>query len=348
MISLVTRLLNIKSPTFEEQEAQAFIKEYLSDVPFDKVLEEKDSLIFVCPFRENKKHICFVGHTDVVPSHFKAYIEDGQLHGSGSSDMKSAVAVFMYLLKHHPEIQEKYNISFIAYTREEGTSLQDNGLYSLIETFPEYFESLDLAIVGEPTNNTIQIGCVGSIHCHVKISGKAAHSARPWNGENALYKAIPFIQGIENIKAKKKSLFGVDFFDVIEITESQSDTGRTTIPENWTCNINYRFAPTQSLEEAEDTLKQTLLELGLEEGQFHIYDAVFPGAVIESELFKEVTKNLDAPIEAKQAWTDVAQLTKYGIPSFNFGPGLTDQAHKPNEYILISDIENYIEKLLKI
>ncbi len=348
MIALVAEILAVKSPTFEEQDVQAFVKNYLADLTFDRILEEKDSLIFVCPFKEGKKHISLVGHTDVVPAHFDPYFEDDQLHGSGASDMKAAVAVFMHVLKHHPELQEKYNLSFIAYTREEGTAIHDNGLYSLIEAFPEYFDSVDLAILGEPTNNTIQIGCVGSIHVHVKITGKAAHSARPWNGENALYKAIPFIQGIEKIKEKKQTLFGVDFFDVLEITESQSDPGRTTIPENWTCNLNYRFAPTQTLEEAEETLKQTLLGLGLEEGQFRIHDAVFPGEVINSDLFKTVTTNLNAPIEAKQAWTDVAQMTKCGIPAFNFGPGLTEQAHKPNEYIRVTDIDHYLEKLLKI
>lgn len=344
----VIDLLNIESPTFHEETIQKHVKETIvNECPTVKTFESKGSLI-VCdhPFQENKPHLALVGHTDVVPAFFKAYQDGDKLHGAGVSDMKAAVGVFMYLFIHHPEIRDHYNLSLISYVREEGTAIHDNGLYSLIESFPDYFNSIDLAIVGEPTNNTIQVGCVGSIHCEVCIKGQSAHSARPWDGENALYKAVPFIKAIQNIEKKKHTLFGVDFFDVISITESHSEPGRTSVPGEWHCNINYRFAPTKSLEEAESYICQVLKDAGLSEDEFNITDAVYAGNVIENDTMKDLVKKLGAPIEAKQAWTDVAQLSKLGVSAFNFGPGLTAQAHKPNEYINVSDIHDYTQILL--
>lgn len=58
--------------------------------------------------------------------------------------------------------------------------------------------------------------------------------------------------------------------------------------------------------------------------------------------------SLNRPIEAKQAWTDVAQLSQLGIPAFNFGPGRTNQAHKIDEYVVIDDIHAYFEMLKKL
>ena len=75
--------------------------------------------------------------------------------------------------EHGDKILKKYNISLLIYAREEGTPLPDNGLYDLIEFIPEYFDSVDMAIVGEPTDNTIQVGCVGSLHAAVTVKGLA-------------------------------------------------------------------------------------------------------------------------------------------------------------------------------
>ena len=72
-----------------------------------------------------------------------------------------------------------------------------------------------------------------------------------------------------------------------------------------------------------------------------IVDHVPAAQIIESELFHRIVSWLKTDIAAKQAWTDVAQLNGIGIPAFNFGPGLTAQAHKPDEYILVEDMGAY-------
>ena len=348
MIDLLEQLLNIPSPTFHEQEKVKFIREWctehLGEIDF---IEHYDSLIVKFPETEGLPHVALVGHSDVVPKHFTAYTEDGRLHGSGASDMLGAIAAYMEIMREHRDaILKKYNISLLIYAREEGTPLPDNGLYDLIEFIPEYFDSVDMAIVGEPTDNTIQVGCVGSLHAAVKVTGLACHSARPWNGENALYKALPFINKMAEIEHQKHTLFGVDFFDVISITESSCEPGRTSLPGYWECNVNFRFAPVYTPEEAEKKLIDMVNSWNVNGLEIRIKDTAPAGSVIESETFSQLVEALGAPVQAKQAWTDVAQLSARKISAFNFGPGLTAQAHKDNEYILIEDCKTYYKMLV--
>ena len=349
MLKLLEQLLAIPSPTFKEQEIVAFIKDWshknFADI---KITESFDSIIIHFPETKGLPHISLVGHSDVVPQHFEPYTKEGRLHGSGASDMLGAVACYMQLMKESAEeVLKNYNISILIYAREEGTPLEDNGLYDLIENVPDYFKTVDLAIVGEPTDNTIQVGCVGSSHAKVVIKGTACHSARPWNGENAIYKALPFTAKMAQLKPEKHTLFGVDFFDVIQLTECNSEPGRTSLPGYWEGNVNFRFAPVYTVEEAERKLINMVTSWEVADLEITIKDTAPSGSVIETELFKDVVAKLEAPVEAKQAWTDVAQLSAHKISAFNFGPGLTSQAHKDNEYIMIQDVEDYYEKLKK-
>jgi len=341
---LLIQILAIKSPTYSEQEMVSFFKDWANkNLPKGtEVKESRESLIFILPQQEGKKHLCFVGHSDVVPEHFEPRIDKDNMHGSGASDMKAGVACgFSFVASNFEALNEKYNLSLILYAREEMTALVDNGLYDLIQNFPEYFKSIDLAVVGEPTDNTVQLGCVGSIHALVTIAGKACHSARPWNGDNALYNALPFIEKMKSVEPVKHHVCGVDFFDVMQLTESSSEPGRTSLPGKWTANLNFRFAPTYTEQDAQKHLLDLVKSWNIPNLSIEIVNSVHAAKVVESDFFLKVVKDTGAEIQAKQAWTDVAQLAALDIPCFNFGPGFTSQAHVPDEYVSIKLINEY-------
>jgi succinyl-diaminopimelate desuccinylase len=349
-IEWLQAFLAIASPTYQETALNAFIRAELARIaPEAEVSEHRDSLIIQWPNQAQKPHLALVGHSDVVPAWFAPYRSENRYYGAGASDMKGALASFFYLLEHWGSaLFSQYNLSLIVYAREEMTPLHENGLFHLLQTYPAYFKSIDLAIVGEPTDNTIQIGCVGSIHMQITVEGQACHSARPWNGSNALYNALPVIQSIANLKPQPQRIFGVDFFDVIQLTESQSEPGRTSLPGWWRGNVNYRFAPVRTQTEAELELIQHLIAAGVAETGYTLIDSVDAGKVVETPLFTEVIQTLAQPIQAKQAWTDVAQLSAMGIPCFNYGPGLTAQAHQKNEYLDIPLLESYTTSLERL
>lgn len=347
-------MLNIASPTGQEQVFNTWFVEQMQRIcPHWQIQEHKDSLIFAPtalpqPEQDTRPHLCLVGHSDVVPAHFTARYEDGRLHGSGASDMKGALAAFLVLLEQWgPELEKSNRLSLVLYAREEQTPLIDNGLYHLIDAFPDFFKTIDTAIIGEPTDNTLQLGCVGSIHAEIEVKGKACHSARPWNGENAFYKALPLVQKIAHLKPVGHEIFGLTFFDVFQLTESQSQPGRTSLPGWWKGNLNFRFAPVRSEAEAWSFLQETL-QPESELANLRLLDSVPAGNVVKNPCFEALMQrfeNLGVALEPKQAWTDVAQLTAHGIPAFNFGPGLTAQAHTDDEYILTQDLEDYLHLL---
>lgn len=348
--TLLQKILDVPSPTYQEQELVAFLKKYLTQqIPGISWIEKNDSLICIFSKNKEKPHVALVGHLDVVPKYFPFKKNGDLFYGAGASDMKSALACYIYLMQQY-SLSKKcpFQLSFLFYAREEGTPLIENGIYQLMQHFPDYFNSLHLVIIGEPTNNTIQLGCVGSIHVYIYVYGKSCHSARAWEGKNALYEAIPVLQKIASYTPVKQTIFGVDFFEVLQITESQSEPGRTTVPGWWKANVNFRFTPLDTLESAKKKLYRILIEAGLSLEQIEWRDGVEAGAVLETELFQNVVRELNVPIQAKQAWTDVAQLTQKGIPAFNYGPGFTSQAHCENEYGSFSELEKYCNSLQKL
>lgn len=350
LVKLLETLLNIKSPTYQEKNCCHYIHDFFKTHCKEVAIKtHNNSLIAEFKKDPTKKTVAFIGHSDVVPEYKIATINQDKLYGAGASDMKGGVAAFMYLFKTHlNELQKVCNPIFICYAREENTPLTENGLYELIQKEKDVFKNIDLAIVGEPTNSTLQLGCVGSIHMEVIVKGEACHSARPWNGKNALYEALPLISYLANLKPKEQKIQGVSFFDVLSITESESEKGRTSIPGYWKANINYRFSPNHTLKEAESFLIKTIETLNIKTLHYTLTDSVDAGGVINTEFSEKIIKALNVPIEAKQAWTDVAQLTALGIPAFNFGPGRTDQAHKADEYIEISALTTYYQTLINL
>ena len=347
VINLLKPLLAIKSPTYLEKECIDFCQEWILKNTSLKTRRIGDNLIAECNQNGKKPHLSFVGHLDVVPEHFEPIKKNNKIYGAGASDMKGGVAAFLWFIHQYElELCKQYHISIILYAREEGTAIKENGLYEIIQQETKFLKSIDLAIIAEPTNNTIQLGCVGSIHATLTVQGKASHSARPWDGDNALYKALPVIQYFADQVPVVHQVSGVTFSDVISITESQSQPGRTTIPGEWTANINFRYAPVH--EDAESILIQHCKRAGLKKESIAIKDHAPAGSVIDTVFFNQIIRQLDQPIEAKQAWTDVAQLTEIGIAAFNFGPGLTAQAHLPNEYIEVKMINDYIIFLTRL
>ena len=342
---ILLHLLDIPSPTKEEKNVVSFLRETIHQhsTP-SQTFEHDDSLMISFGEAPSKKHLSFVGHTDVIPKFFKPYIKENLCHGAGASDMKGALAVYLWLIQHTlQKWQSKFNLSFIFYAREENTPLKENGLYSLIQQFPNFFDTIDLAIVGEPTDNTVQLGCMGSLHATITVHGQACHSARPWQGKNALYESLPLISFFAKQNPEKKQIFGVDFFDVATLTEAKAEEGKTSVPGEMTFNLNYRFSPLSSLEEATKQIHHWASLF--ENTTWIITDSVYPGKVIQTPFFESTIQTLKAPIGAKQAWTDVAQLTQRNIPAFNFGPGKQSQAHQHHEHIDLNDINHHIQLL---
>ena len=179
---LTRELIAIQSVTGNEVKILDFIERELSNSGFSgTILRNEGGIIAYYP--SSKSSIALVGHVDTVPIDESQVIvdDDSKIYGRGSVDMKSGVAVMLKIMSNNFE-----NVAAIFYTSEEGPMV-DNGLEILMPILQKDF-NLEFAIILEPTNGEVQLGCLGSVNADLQINGKSAHSARPWMGENPIFK----------------------------------------------------------------------------------------------------------------------------------------------------------------
>lgn len=276
--------------------------------------------------------VALLGHSDTVRPAEGQSVErrDGRVYGCGASDMKGGLAVMLELLAGAPHFTAA-NLLCVFYDREEGPA-EESGLIPVLAQ--DVLDGVDLALCLEPTDNRIQAGCVGGLHATVTFHGRRAHSARPWQGDNAIYAALPCLERLRGFGRREVHLSGLTFYEVMNATMAHTVNSRNVVPDRFAVNVNYRFAPGKPLDDAERELRELVAGGPQSAFQIEIIDRAPSGAVcLDHPLLRGWRDALALPVEAKQAWTDVARLTAHGIPAVNFGPGETAQAHQANESV---------------
>ncbi len=307
----------------------------------------RDSLIVRAHTRPGAPRIALVGHLDVVRTQHDgpARIEGERLYGAGAADMKSGLALMIELVERLDLAALPCDLTLVFYEREEGP-FAENVLGPMLETFPE-LHRFDLAICLEPSDNRLQLGCMGSLHATVTFAGRTAHSARPWEGDNAIVKAASLLAELGARSPRDVDVDGMTFREVITPTLAHGGRSRNIVPDKFELNLNYRFAPGKAPEQA-------LAELvALVAGRAQV-DAIDRSPAGRPHRDHPLVQKLIAAgvkaVERKQAWTDVARFDQIGVPAVNFGPGLNAQAHQPNEYTdlpLLEEGYRILERFLR-
>ena len=336
-------LCRIRSPIGDEREIADWIEAWARGVyPRGEIFRHSNSLALGA-LSDSRATVALVGHLDTVPAHpsdAAPRSEVGRIFGRGSSDMKGGLAVMMGLAESLPRKQLPYNLVLVFYEREEGPYL-GNGLGPLFELLPA-LKSISLGIALEPTDNVVQVGCVGSIHATLRISGKSAHSARPWQGENAIHKAGPLLSDLLSLPRREVFFSGFPFYEVFSVTRAGGGRARNVVPDQFEMNVNYRFAPGKSLAEAQEDVRR--LVGGRADIEF--IDLAPSGRVCtDNPLFGQLLAITQLPAAAKQGWTDVARFSEFGVDAINFGPGEAAQAHQQNESAPAAALAVAYEKL---
>lgn len=338
---LALDLLAIPSVIENEVEICDFCESWLRDAGMHGVTRAGENLAFQPrPFREGVPHLLLLGHLDTVPGDFEPPRLDGErIVGLGASDMKCADALIMHLAARAVREEPRYDISGVLYAREEGPYV-NSGMPEILSAAPGSFQGVDLAIAMEPTDNRIELGCLGTMHARVRFQGKRAHSARPWQGENAIQMAAPLLAKLAALPPRDAEFSGLSFREVCNATLVEFEGAHNVIPETCTLNLNFRFAPDRDTDEAVLWLESFVREAVGDElwGQkvtVEVTDLCPSGRVCaDNALLRALTQTAGGAIEtvAKQAWTDVGRLSNMGLDAVNFGPGLTAQAHQRGEY----------------
>lgn len=324
--ALTLELCAIPSVTGDEAACAARVETLLRATPFH-VERVGLSIVARSPAR-GRPLVLLVGHTDTVPGPEGARREGSRVVGTGASDMKGGLAVMIALAEVLDLAHAPYELGLVFYDKEEGPWV-DSGLGPVLGATPWLTEAA-LAFCLEPSDNVVQVGCLGTLHARVTFHGRAAHSARPWQGENAIHAAGDLLVRLGARAPVDVDRGGFRFREVISATLAQGGKTRNVIPDRFVLNLNYRFAPGRGPESAEAEIR-AFVGSGPE---VEIVEVAPSGPVVTDNphLRRFLALNGNR-VEAKQAWTDVARLGAAGIPAVNLGPGHVAQAHQAGEYL---------------
>lgn len=328
-------LVDIPSETGHEGRIASAIAERLLPTYGHQGVERIGNSLVV-GHRGGRTMVSLFGHTDTVPSQGQgpAVVADGRLHGLGASDMKAGLAVMLHLLEDAAVRSSGFDVVGVFYAAEEGPQAA-NELEAVFH-HAEWLDESELGIILEPTNGNLELGCQGVVNARVSFIGSAAHSARPWLGENAVTKAGSWLQAMGERQPEPIVVGGLEFREVMTVTRAAGGIANNIIPALFECNVNYRFAPDKTVTEAEAKLAEALT--GVDE--YVIVDSA-PAARVEAanhhvERLAAITGAEEHP---KQGWTDAARLSARNIPAINYGPGEVAQAHKVDESVPIDNLE---------
>ena len=336
LAGLLETLVNIPSETGSEAAIADWIAARLARVGGGETRRSGHTLAWRATPR-GRPLVVLAGHVDTVPANGNAGArrEGGRLYGLGASDMKAGDAVMLALLETLDLERLRFDLAVVFYEAEEGP-LEKSGLRRLLGEAP-WLRQARLAILLEPTDLKVELGCIGSMNAEVRVTGRSAHSARPWLGVNAVERAAPWLAEITRFPVTAVPVKGIEYRETLQVTTLRAGRARNVVPDELVANLNYRFPPDRTLETAERRLRALVPE----EFEVTVVDRAPPGEVcVDREEVAEFVRRFGATIAGKQGWTDVAQFTAAGVPAFNFGPGVPELAHQRDEYCPVENLES--------
>jgi succinyl-diaminopimelate desuccinylase len=336
-------LVNIPSESSNEAAIRAHVRS-LVPASFQPEYASEDAFVWAGRRRAEKPLVVLAGHYDTVPAqeNIPGRIEDGLVVGLGASDMKGGLAVMLELGRALDEggVEPAFDVALLAFGKEE-LPAEHSPLPDLFDRSRLVHEA-ELAILLEPTDNTIQAGCLGNLNARIVFHGVSGHSARPWTAENAIDKALEGLRPFADLAPRPVEVGGLTFTEVASITRIEGGIATNVIPDRVEANVNFRYAPDRSPSSAEAYLR-SLVPAG---AHFeHAGDSPPARVVTDSALVQRLRTAGGLALEPKQAWTNVADFTSRGIDAVNFGPGATRYAHRRDERVEIAELERTFTSL---
>ena len=357
MIDLLQNLLKIKSISPNDMGCFNVIENELKEIGFNcERINYLNVENLYATTGDSGKLLCFLGHTDVVPTGpeekwkyppFSATIDGDILYGRGAADMKASVAAFIESAKEF--IKESSEINFrlgiLLTSNEEGTA-KDGFIDQIIEKMIEGNEIIDFCLVGEPTSSKkvadcARIGRRGSLGGHLKIYGKQGHIAYPEKVVNPISLSGDLISNLNN----KIWDNGNDAFDPtsFQISNISSGTGaHNVVPGDLELTFNFRFSP----ESTEQSLKSEFESMLNEQNLNYDLDWELNGLPyytknnffidVVSNSVKEITDYMPE-LNAKGGTSDGRFVAKMNSEIVELGP-VNKSIHQIDEHIKISEL----------
>ena len=312
---------------------------------------------------ERRPNFCFAGHTDVVPTGeraewtrepFAARVEDGVLYGRGASDMKGAIAAFVAAVARFGTAGTgPGSISLLITGDEEGPAI--NGTRKVLDWLGERGETLDVCLVGEPTNpdevgEMVKIGRRGSLNGTLRVTGRQGHVAYPALADNPLPRLVALLGALLALELDE----GTDHFQPSRLELTSIDVGNeatNVIPGAAAARFNVRFNDRHTGASLERTLRACLdvtgepYELAIEVSGEAFVTPPGPLSTIISDSVADVTGM--TPTLSTTGGTSDARFIKDYCPVAEFGL-IGRTMHRIDECVPVEAIERLADIYLGV
>jgi len=343
-------------PPAREQPCAEWIKDFLEDAGFETELQAVD---------EGRANVIgkigvgrgpglvLSGHMDVVlagdPSlwkvtgPFEPVVKDGRLYGRGACDMKGADACILQAAKELTKEDFRRQLS-VVFTAGEDTG----GWYVTRVIDEEKITPADAVygVIPEPSMMEIIPVHKGNGGAEVLIHGKAAHSSKPELGVSANQKAADFLVALRELQGKldetRHPLLGPT---TVECTMMTGGFKANIIPDQARLTLNLRLIPEhRDPAVSRKWFEDLIAELSRRDPEFKAelthHRANPPLDVpLDSQIVMTLRDILDTRVTGAPYYTEAVNYTGAGIPTVICGPGNIDQAHTPDEYITLEQLE---------
>ncbi len=337
-VELTRQLCDIASVSGDEARIADAVEALLRrSAPHLSIVRDGDTVIARTELGRERR-VIIAGHLDTVPINDNLPVRDitgadgeAMIWGRGTVDMKAGVAVQLALAVEL--VSPSVDVTWVWYDHEEVESSL-NGLGRALGRAPELFEG-DFAILGEPSNGTIEGGCNGTLRARVTMLGRRAHSARSWMGVNAIHRAASALDRLAAYEARVVAVDGLEYREGLNAVRIGGGVAGNVIPDRCDIEVNYRFAPSRGADEAVAFVREFFDDAD----EVEIVDLA-PGARpgLGAPLAKSFVAAVGTEPRAKVGWTDVSRFSALGIPAVNFGPGDPSLAHADDERVPVAQI----------
>jgi succinyl-diaminopimelate desuccinylase len=343
LTTLTAALCDLASVSGDERALADAVEAALAAHPHLEVLRDGDTVVARTHLGRPSR-VVIAGHIDTVPvtvdppnlpTRLEGSGDDAVLWGRGTVDMKGGVAVQLALAAALTEPTR--DVTWVFYDHEEVDAAL-NGLGRVARQHPDWLTA-DFAALCEPTDAGLEGGCNGTLRAEVRVPGVAAHSARAWTGVNAIHAAAPVLSRLAAYEPASVEVDGLVYREGLNAVLISGGVATNVVPDRCVVTVNYRFAPSRTVEEAAAHVQDLLggfdvvvtdAAAGARPGLDDPAAAEFAAAVLG------VTGGVPAP---KYGWTDVARFSALGIPAVNFGPGDPLLAHKDDERLPVAQLQ---------
>lgn len=338
-IELLKNLIRTESFSKQEHDTAELLNNFLTERGVSTLRNKNNIWAFNKHFDSNKPTILLNSHHDTVKPNpgytndpYDPFVKDGKLFGLGSNDaggcLVSLIATFLHF---YDRENLKYNFC-IAATAEEEIS----GFDGLELVYPE-LGKIDFAIVGEPTLMDIAVAEKGLMVIDCVAIGKAGHAARE-EGDNAIYKAIKDIEWIKNYRFDRVSPHLGPM--KMSVTIINAGYQHNVVPEKCQFTIDVRITEMYKNEEVLKIIDDNI------DSEVHPRSVRLRPSFIDPEHpLVHAAKKFGAKTYGSPTTSDQALIP---VPSVKMGPGNSARSHTANEFIYLIEIEEGIDKYIKI